>query len=271
MTNMAHMFIPREIAEQCLLACAVIARHLGATLTSIHLFGSALDGGLKPTSDIDLLVIASERPDEPVRQALMRDLLTISAPPGSDARLRALEVTVVARDEIVPWRYPARRELQFGEWLRADLLAGIFEPPTTDHDLAILLTKVRRHSVALIGASAASVLDPIPPKDFTTALRDTVAQWNTEADWEGDERNVILALARIWYSAETGEIVPKDVAADWVLERVPEEHRQVLVEARAGYLGVEPAGVVVSGEDVAGFIRFARGVIEGRLVGAGVT
>ncbi|WP_404990786.1 AadA family aminoglycoside 3''-O-nucleotidyltransferase [Cupriavidus pauculus] len=261
------MFIPREIAEQCLLACAAIARHLGATLASTHLFGSALDGGLKPASDIDLLVIASERPDEPARQALMRDLLTISAPPGSDARLRALEVTVVARDEIVPWRYPARRELQFGEWLRTDLLAGIFEPPTTDHDLAILLTKVRRHSVALIGASAASILDPIPPKDFTAALRDTVAQWNSEADWDGDERNVILALARIWYSAATGEIAPKDVAADWVLERVPLGYRQVLMDARAGYLGVEQAGMVVSGEDVAGFVRFVRGVVEGRLVG----
>ena len=31
-------------------------------------------------------------------------------------------------DDLVPWRHPARRELQFGEWLRGDLEAGIVEP-----------------------------------------------------------------------------------------------------------------------------------------------
>ena len=48
-----------------------------------------------------------------------------------------LELTVVARSEVVPWRYPARRELQFGEWLRHDILSGTFEPAVLDHDLAI--------------------------------------------------------------------------------------------------------------------------------------
>ncbi|GEM_PF-6550602 len=45
------------------------------------------------------------------------------------------------------------------------------------------------------------------------------------ADWQGDERNVVLALARIWFSAATGTIAPKDVAANWALERLPQEHR----------------------------------------------
>ena len=34
----------------------MLERHLGGTLLAIHLFSSALDGGLKPHSDIDLLV-----------------------------------------------------------------------------------------------------------------------------------------------------------------------------------------------------------------------
>ncbi|MFK6421978.1 ANT(3'') family aminoglycoside nucleotidyltransferase, partial [Acinetobacter baumannii] len=37
------------------------------------------------------------------------------------------EVTIVVHDDIIPWRYPAKRELQFGEWQRNDILAGIFE------------------------------------------------------------------------------------------------------------------------------------------------
>ncbi len=76
--------VPTEIKEQVSQACAVIERHLAPTLQAIHLFGSAIDGGLKPYSDIDLLVTVSERPDEAIRQALLLDLLAVSGLPGED-------------------------------------------------------------------------------------------------------------------------------------------------------------------------------------------
>ena len=85
--------------------------------------------------------------------------------------------------------------------------AGIVEPACVDHDLAILLTKVRQHDVALCGPRAAAWFDAVPASDFT------VAQWDAEPDWRGDECNVVLAIARIRYSAATGGIAPKDVAA----------------------------------------------------------
>jgi len=258
-------FIPDEIATQVVAACDTIERHLGATLKAIHLFGSALDGGLKPRSDIDLLVTVSARPDEPARHALMLDLLAVSAPPGCVGGMRALEVTVVAHDEVVPWRHPARRELQFGEWLRCDLEAGIVEPALVDHDLAILLTKVRQHSVVLAGPPAAVLLVPVPAQDFVAALLATVAQWNAEPDWRGDECNVVLALARIWYSAATGRIAPKDVAATWVLERLPETCRPVVAAARAAYLGGGEDATILSGEPLAAFICYARRTIESML------
>src|SRR5688500_11961239 len=99
-------------------ACAVLARHLTETIIAIHLLGSAVDGGLKPLSDIDLLVTVSEAPTEATRHALLTKLLTVSGPPAPEVHLRPLEVTVLAHSEVVPWRYPPRRELQFGEWLR---------------------------------------------------------------------------------------------------------------------------------------------------------
>ncbi|KLX11758.1 hypothetical protein SK71_04997 [Escherichia coli] len=51
-------FFPAQVFKQLSHARAVIERHLAATLDTIHLFGSAIDGGLKPDSDIDLLVTA---------------------------------------------------------------------------------------------------------------------------------------------------------------------------------------------------------------------
>ncbi|WP_431228237.1 AadA family aminoglycoside 3''-O-nucleotidyltransferase [Burkholderia contaminans] len=257
--------IPDEIAAQVTAACDTIERHLGATLTAIHLFGSALDGGLKPRSDADLLVTVSARPDESTRHALMLDLLAVSAPPGRAGGMRALEATVVAHDAVVPWRHPARRELQFGEWLRHELEAGIVEPARVDHDLAILLTKVRQHSVVLVGVPAAALFEQVPARDFVAALLATVAQWNAEPDWRGDACNVVLALARIWYSAATGRIAPKDVAATWVLERLPQAYRPVVAAARAAYLGGEEDAAILSGEPVAAFIGYARRTVESML------
>ncbi|WP_459618704.1 aminoglycoside adenylyltransferase family protein [Bordetella sp. 2513F-2] len=254
--------IPAEIAFQLSRTRVVLERHLGGALRALYLFGSAVDGGLKPGSDVDLLALVGAAPAEPARQALMRDLLAVSAPPGTDPACRALEVTVLAHDAVVPWRYPARRELQFGEWLRHDLQAGRFEPPMTDHDLAILLAKVRQHSIALLGPPAPTLLDPVPHADFVRALADTVAQWNGPEDWEGDERNVVLALARVWYSVATGQIAAKDEAAAWALDRLPPAHGPVLAAARDAYLGRGPDELARRAGQVRDYVHHTKRVIE---------
>lgn len=254
-----------DLAEQLRRACTVLEHHLGDTMQAVHLFGSAIDGGLKPRSDVDLLVTVRQAPEESVRRALMCDLLAVSAPPGASDAFRPLEVTVVAHGEVVPWRYPARRELQFGEWLREDLLAGVFEPPMPDHDLAVLLTQARQHSVALRGPVAAEVFAPVLPADFRRALADTVAQWNEAPDWAGDERNIVLALARIGYSVATGRIAPKDMAAAWLLEQLPAAHQAVLRQARDAYLGLGEDTLASQPVQTAAFIRHARAVIEAQL------
>lgn len=250
--------VPMEIRTQLARAQLVIARHLEQNLLAMHLYGSALDGGLKPLSDIDLLVTTSARIDDATRRALIADLLQVSAPPGQDDTLRALEVTVVVRDDIVPWRYPARREVQFGEWQRADILTGVFESAMTDHDLPILLTKARLHSIALLGQSAEACFDPVPEDDLSKALADTLAQWNTPPDWAGDERNVVLALARIWYTAATGNIAPKEIAADWAIERLPVQHRPILSEAREAHLGKTEDSLATQADQMEAFVQFVK-------------
>lgn len=254
--------LPSPVAAQVARARAVLEAHLGATLQALHLFGSALDGGLQPRSDIDLLATVRAPLAETQRHALMRALLQVSAPPGADGPLRPLEVTLLVRAHVVPWRYPPLRELQFGEWLRDELRAGIVAPPAHDPDIAILLQKARQHSIALVGPPAAECFEPVPAQDFRRALADTVAQWNGPDDWLGDECNVVLALARIWFSQATGAIAPKHVAADWVLERLPAAHRPVLARARAAYLGGVEDDLADLGTELAAFVRHARRAIE---------
>lgn len=250
--------IPISIALQVAQARQIIEKHLGQSVVGIHLFGSAVDGGLQPYSDIDLLVTVSQPPDEATRRALMTELLTASAPYEWGASLRALEVTVLALEHIVPWRYPARREMQFGEWLRGDVQAGMIEGPMVDNDLAILLTKARARSVVVAGQSAEALFESVPQKDLISALLDTVAQWNQTEDWAGEERNIILALARIWFTATHGEITSKASAAAWLLERIEPPYRLVLSKARAGYLGQEQDDLASHAPEVEAFIRHAQ-------------
>lgn len=247
-----------DIAQQLTQVRSLLAQHLGDGLVAIHLYGSAVDGGLQPCSDIDLMVTMDQPLVDATRQNLMRALLAYSAPPGSPGALRALEVTVLALGEVRPWRYPARREMQFGEWLREDIVAGRFEAAMADPDLAILLTKLRLHSVALLGPPAAELFAPVPARDFRQALVDTIAQWNAPPDWQGEEAPILLALARIWYSASTGAIASKHAAAAWAAERMPVEHAATLQRAAQAYLVGEDDGLAAMPGAVAATIHWCK-------------
>ncbi len=104
-----HRNLEPTIAE----VLSVIERHLESTLLAVHLYGSGSDGGLKQFSDIDLLVTVAVKLDETTRRALLNDLMEASAFPGESKTLRTIEVTLVVHDDIIPWRYPAKRQLQF--------------------------------------------------------------------------------------------------------------------------------------------------------------
>ena len=256
--------LPGSIAHQVFEVQPVLEHHL-KTIQAIHLFGSAVDGGLKPLSDIDLLVTVATPLEKSTREELMSALLTVSAFPGTDAKYRALEVTVVAQKDIAPWRYPAKRQMQFGEWLRDDINAGIFEPPMQDHDLAILLTKVRLHSIALYGPPAQEFFEEVPAIDVQNALLETLALWTTEADWEGDERNIVLALVRIWYTAMTGDIASKDAAAKWAIQYLPSTTKKIVIAARDGYLGLETLDLTLYPKERAELLHHIRSSVTAKL------
>ena len=56
----AVQHLPLEVIPQITVVQAVLEHLLGNRLCGIHLFGSAVDRGLKPCSDIDLMVIADD-------------------------------------------------------------------------------------------------------------------------------------------------------------------------------------------------------------------
>ncbi len=115
--------IPPSIQCQTEAACRLITRVTGDTLRAIHLYGSAVAGGLKPNSDIDLLVTICQPLTEAQRATLMQELLALSSPPGrqqKNALWRSLSCFIRSWFPGV-FHLP---EMQFGEWLREDIYQG---------------------------------------------------------------------------------------------------------------------------------------------------
>ncbi|MGI5220854.1 aminoglycoside adenylyltransferase family protein [Nocardia sp. CA-290969] len=208
---------------------------LGGNTTGLYLYGSAVTGGWRHDSDIDLLAVVDESLGDEVRDALADMLLRASGRWPRSGPARPVELTVVVRDDLVPWRYPPRSDFVYGEWLRAEFERGDLPTPTEDTDLAFLVTMARDSGVALAGPPAAHLLDPVPAGDLVRAI--TAGLPELIAGVDGDERNVVLTLARMWVTAETGAVVSKADAAAALLPRLPAEHAAVLRLARAGYLG----------------------------------
>jgi predicted nucleotidyltransferase len=206
------------------------------TLVALARYGSAVVGGLRPDSDLDLFGVLARRLTEGEARALIRSLVPISSRAERPAGWRPVELTLVVLDEVRPWRYPPRFDFQYGEWLREDLVAGNLAPwPPVNPDVAVLLTMVRDGGSPILGPHPADLLDPVPRQDLERAMSDELP--SLVADLEPDTRNVLLTLARMWTTVATGRIVSKDEAAAWALERLPPSARLALERARAGYLG----------------------------------
>jgi predicted nucleotidyltransferase len=216
-----------RMEEQLDQAVALVQAVLRDALVGLYLFGSAVLGGLKPTSDLDLLAVTRRPTSDDEKRRLVEGLLALSRRP------RYLELTVVGESEIRPWRYPPLMDLQYGDWLRAELERGEIPPPTANPDLAALITMTLLADRPLLGPPPGELFDPVPHEDLLRAGVDELG--GILADLDHDTRNMLLTLARIWCTAETGEIRSKDAVADWALPHVPPEHRRVLEHARDGY------------------------------------
>ena len=223
------------VGEQSDAAIAAIRGGLAhAEILGLYLFGSVVGGGLRPDSDLDLFVVTDRQLTAGEKARIVQRLLPISGRRTRPPTWRPLEVTIVAQPEVRPWRYPPRMELQYGEWLRDAFLAGLIEPePAGNPDLGVLITMVRQMGRALIGPAATGILDAVPRADLVRGMVDSLP--SLVDDLADDTRNVLLTLARMWTTVATGEIRPKDDAADWALSRLPETYRPTLERARDLY------------------------------------
>lgn len=217
--------------EQLRAVTRLVTDIAGPDLVGVYLHGSSVLGGLRPASDLDVLVVCGRSLNEDQRRSLVTGLMAVS---GSTTGGRPVELTVVVASRVRPWRWPPVCDFLYGEWLRSEYEAGRLPRPEPMPGLALAIAITLTGDRPLAGPPPAQVLDPVPPADLARA---SVADLDALlADLPGDTRNVVLTLARIWTTLATGTIRPKDAAAAWALPRLTPPSRPVLAHARQLYL-----------------------------------
>jgi len=222
--------------DQTKAATAALCGILGDALLAIYLHGSAVRGGLRPRSDIDLLAIVDSPMADGERRDLLSALLAISGPyRGPSEGPRCIEVMVFVRSALFEQDVSAQAEFVYGEWLRNEFEKGERPVPVRDPENTLVLAQARRESRPLFGPDASELLLEISLKHVRRAMRDALP--SLFDGLRGDERNVLLTLARMWRTARTGEFVSKDEAAAWAVPQLPGQDAAILDFARRAYLG----------------------------------
>ncbi|EAA8855156.1 DUF4111 domain-containing protein [Escherichia coli] len=225
-----------EIPKQARAVLDTVRGVFEDALLAVYLHGSAVSGGLRPQSDIDLLVVIDRPMTEALRKSLLAALLRVSGRhPASPGGPRCIEVMLFQKSELAVPGFPARADFIYGEWLRDALEAGELPMPVTDPEITLVLAQARKESRPLFGPDAADLLPEIPAEHIRHAMRDSLPALLNGL--HGDERNVLLTLARMWHTATTGKFISKDAAATWAMPHLPEPLAEVVACAREAYLG----------------------------------
>lgn len=221
--------------RQITAVAGLLRQVLGDGLVGLWLHGSAVAGGLRGQSDLDLLAVVRDGLDTGQRRKLVQGLMRLSARhPAAAGGPRCLEVTVFQQADLAA-PCPARGAFVYGEWLRDRFEGGGAAAPVTDPDLTLVLAQARAVALPLLGPPAAEILPVIQRACIRRAMGALLP--GLVAGLEGDVRNVLLTLARMWYTAETGGFAPKDIAASWAVARLGAGDAAVLDYARRGYAG----------------------------------
>lgn len=225
-----------NIPPEAMNALPILRHRLGASLSAVYLHGSAVAEGLRNRSDVDLLAVVDEAPTASVRDRLAADLMTVSGHYPFDSKgRRPLEVIVVRLDDLECLPYPARAEFVYGEWLRDALESGSVPEAEASPEFTLLLAQAREEAVPLIGPSITDLVPEIPSVVIRRAVSDLLPE--VIHSLEGDERNALLTLARMWVTLTTGRFVSKDAAADWAVPQLSSQAAETLLFARDAYLG----------------------------------
>ena len=257
---------PAPVRRQVLGLVAAMRKTLGHNLIGIYLHGSLAMGCFNPrVSDIDLLVV-TRRHVGAIKRELAALLLAASLKPCP------IELSMLARGDLRPWRFPTPFDFHFSEDWRPAYEAGIAfnSMPETDDDLAAHVKVTRRRGMRLFGEPIAKVLPPVPSKDYLNSIASDLsrARRKLSASPTAEKRMLaatylVLNASRALAFVRTDQVLSKAEGAAWALANAPGKYapaiRGALREYRSGFKHTD-----VDIRLVRSFAAYVRGAIMRR-------
>ncbi|MGG5372128.1 aminoglycoside adenylyltransferase domain-containing protein [Enterococcus sp. AZ196] len=214
----------------------LLSQELSEGILGIYLCGSAVLGGLKQNSDIDILVVVSEKLSKETKKSLIKKIKPLSRKIGENNALRYVEIIIIVAKQIATWEYPPYQDFIYGEWLQEDYEKGYVPSNEQNADLTIILYQSRKHYKRLLGSfELEKIIPEIPIEDVKKAIMDSVSDLLTHYD--GDETNVLLTLCRMILTLKENRVYPKDLAGAIQARTSPFNHRQLILLAVSDYKG----------------------------------
>jgi streptomycin 3"-adenylyltransferase len=208
-------------------------------LVAVMLHGSlAMGCYYPPKSDLDVLVVVSDLPDERERKATY-DLL--ARHDATRPYTAGLEVSVIrARDAAHPV-HPLPYLAHYGSGTTC-LQALVDGSAPLDADLAAHLMVTKQRGLSLYGPSPAELIGPIDWSDYLAAVRYDIDELLSGDAITKSPRYAVLNLCR-WLMMDGGRerLVPsKEEAALWAIARLPGQQRAVVELALEAYRSAAP-------------------------------
>lgn len=154
--------------------------------------------------------------------------------PQQDIHERCHEVMIFTQADLGANEFPARADFVYGEWLRDSFEAGEVPLPNSDAEYTLVLAQAYSEAFSLYGPAAQILLPQITSEHIKGAMR--ILLPSLVDGLHGDERNVLLTLARMLYTATTGQLTSKDRAAFWAMSFLSEPAADLLSYSRSAYL-----------------------------------
>lgn len=206
-------------------------RALADNFLGAYLQGSFALGAGDADSDVDFLVVTVGDVDRAQLAALaVRHARFPDSPVGW---AQHLEGSYVPAAEL---RGPAGAGHGDG-WLYVDNGSRRIEESSHD-DTALMRWVLREHGIGLAGPAPVTLLEPVAPADLRTEAAATALRWQ-EAIGATDgtlasalaQQQHVLALCRVLYTLEHGEVTSKELAARWALQALDPQWQALITRA----------------------------------------
>lgn len=226
--SITKLFPYAEINELLDLLLIEIKSILKNTFVGMYIGGSLANNSFnKQTSDIDVYIV--------IERALTKSLLKKITDFHQKFYLRKLsfakkiEVSYLAKSDLTKF-FPNNVRPYFNE--------GQFYLAEYGNNFLIELFLLREKGIAWYGPTIKSLIKKISPQQLKVAILKNLAEYwcimlNDNAKLSGSDYQVfaILTMCRTLYSLETNKITSKVHAAQWAMERVSPDFKNLIEQA----------------------------------------